>query len=101
VIEGLKIELPSNEIRVHLEVKARAHREKQATYEKQVEELKAIGVGKQAQTMDPLSTLQNSAASHAKRAEFFEFMAKRIIPNETYRLQEHDLERLEWFSRYG
>jgi hypothetical protein len=42
-----------------------------------------------------------SSLNHGKKADYFAFLSAHLIPNEQYLLQEHELERLEWFQRYG
>jgi hypothetical protein len=49
---------------------------------------------------DPVGSLQESANRHGEREAFLTFMAEHIVPDETYRLTEQDLIRLEIVSRY-
>jgi hypothetical protein len=100
MIEGLKIEISSAELTDHISARAEFHEGKAAFYDEQVSALKAGGVGAIAQSNDPVSSLQGSARQHMERSAFFRFMAEHLIPDETYRLDESDLGRLEIVSRY-
>jgi hypothetical protein len=101
MIEGLKIELSSTELQEHLAAKATYHEARGDAYKAQAVEIRKLGGTNVAQSNDPAHSLEMSRDQHYKRADYFGFLSARIIPNETYRLQEHDLERLEWFSRLG
>ncbi len=101
MIEGLKIEISSGELKAHLDAKADFHSKKATAYEKQAHEVAKVGGANAAMTNDPVHSLQMSAAQHLRQAKYFDFLAGRIIPDETYRLQENDLQRLEWFERLG
>lgn len=51
---------------------------------------------------DPVVTaLEGRLRSHKERFTLFAFMEEHVIPNETYRLTENDLTRLEIVSRYS
>lgn len=94
MIEGIKIELSSKELRDHLLERVSYHDGKRAFYEGQVASLRAGGVNEQAVSNDPVSSLEMSARRHSERADFFSFMADHLI-DETYRLSESDLTRIE------
>ena len=100
MIEGLKIEIPTEELRAHIEGRARHHREKAEWYEGQVRNLRAGGLSEHHVSNDPVSSLERSEDSHRERAAFFSFLAEHLIEGETYRLTEDDLARLEFVSRY-
>lgn len=100
MIEGLKIEIESTELRDHLDGRAAHHESKMRFYDEQVRNLKAGGVGAVQMTNDPVHSLENSAKQHRDRAAFFRFVSDHLIQNETYRLDESDLGRLEIASRY-
>jgi hypothetical protein len=94
MIQGLQIEVSSEELKKHIGERAKHHREKAEWYEQQVKNLKAGGVGETIASNDPMSSLQRSAQEHKEKCAFFSFI------NDTYRLTEHDLARLEFVSRY-
>lgn len=100
MIEGLKIEISSEELEDHLDARAEYHEQKMNFYDEQVRNLRAGGVGAIAQSNDPVNSLQASAKQHKDRAAFFRFVSDHLILNETYRLDESDLGRLEIASRY-
>ena len=98
MIEGLKIELSSDNLRAHLLKRAEHHRQKAALYGEKVASLKSNGVEAQAMTNDPIHSLLSSQRSHAQSAAFFQGFADNLVPNERYRLGEHDLSRIEFLS---
>jgi hypothetical protein len=101
MIEGLKIEITSDELRVHILARAEHHRERATFYEAQVSNLRAGGLtAERGVSNDPVGSLNHSATQHRNKTAFFAFLAEHLVPGETYRLTENDLERLEIFSRY-
>jgi hypothetical protein len=103
MIEGIKIELTSDELRSHVQSRVDFHRAKCDFYAKQAASLRA-GQEENAATYNasnnPVASLQQSEASHRERATYFKILADHLIPGETYRLSDTDLTRLELFSRY-
>lgn len=95
MIEGIKIEMPTQVLREHMLTRIAFHKEKQAFYEKQSTQLKEGGLGPQNQSNDPVSSLEASGRRHAARAGFFEVLRDGLVEGETYRLDENDLEKLE------
>jgi hypothetical protein len=101
MIEGLKIEIPTRELREHIEARAQYHRDKAEWYAGQVSNLRAGGLAEQRHmSNDPVSSLERSEQDHREKCAFFSFLAEHLIPDETYRLTEADLSRLEFISRY-
>lgn len=100
MIEGLKIQIDSDELEAHLNMRVEYHEKKMTFYDEQVRSLRAGGVAAGHQSNDPVHSLEGSAKQHRDRASFFRFMADHLIPNETYQLDESDLGRLEIASRY-
>ena len=100
MIEGLKIDVPSDELIEHLKERADYHTEKSKFYTGQVEALRQGGVGASPVSNDPVTSLESSAKSHQDRAAFFNFLDEHVVLDETYRLSEQDLTRLEIVSRY-
>ena len=102
MIEGLHIDIGSRELGQHLELRAEHHAAKARAYEQQAASVRELGAGagNLGQSNDPSSSLAQSAATHAARASFFLFIAGHIVPNETYRLSEADLIRIEIASRH-
>jgi hypothetical protein len=100
VIEGVRIELSSEELRQTFVDRASWHYERAMFYEDQVDSLRRGGVNASGVTNDPVSSLENSARQHKDRQAYFTFLAAHLIPDETYRLSEQDLTRLELLARY-
>ena len=100
MIEGIKIQLKTEELQHHLSDKVKYHMDKNIFYEDQVETLKSGGVKSEAVTNDPVSSLEQSAKKHKGKAEYFQFIVDHLIANETYQLSETDLTKLEIISYY-
>jgi hypothetical protein len=101
MIEGLKIDVPSEELVDHLTMRGDYHREKRAFYERQAQQLIDGGIRENAGVSnDPTSTLQASAKQHGAKFAFFAFLADHVVADETYRLSEQDMTRLELVDRY-
>jgi hypothetical protein len=100
MIDGLIIQVSSAEIEEHLRERASHHQERRMFYERQVASLKEGGLRAQRVSNDPVGSLQESAHRHGEREAFLRFMAEHIVPDETYRLSEQDLIRIEIVSRY-
>lgn len=100
MIEGVKIDIPSDELKSHLTGRVEYHKGKERFYRNQAQVLKDGGAGTIAMSNDPVSSLQGSQRQHSQQAAFFQFMAEHIVPDETYRLSESDFSRLEFSSRY-
>jgi hypothetical protein len=100
MIEGLKIEIPTAELRAHIEGRARHHRDNAEWYEGQSRNLRAGGLAESHVSNDPVSSLERSEQNHRDKAAFFSFLAEHLIAGETYLLMEDDLARLEFISRY-
>lgn len=98
MIEGIRIDLSTAELREHLQQRVEFHAEKAKWYADRAQELK--DVGSENKSNDPASSLRASAKDHENRRAFFAFVASHLIPDETYRLEESDFIRLEFSSRY-
>lgn len=104
MIEGLHIEIPSAELKAHIQERADHHKKRAKFYTQQAEDLQR---GHQREmedqhggSYDPLDGLLRKVNEHQHKAAFFQFIADHIVPNEKYRLSENDLSRVELFSRY-
>jgi hypothetical protein len=122
MIEGLFIDVPSEDLRQHLLGRADYHRARQGFYETQfkaisekmgevakiiedednetVRDAWANGSSSYGNQRSPADTLRASARTHRARAAFFAFLGMYVIKAETYRLDEKDLERLELVSQH-
>ena len=99
MIEGLKIDVTSAEIRTMLEDRAQTHRKKVEEYQKKVDTLAAMAQEAGA-TNSTLSAVGSKLREHRSHAMYFEFAASHVIPGEIYRLSDDDLTRLEVMDRY-
>lgn len=98
MIEGIRIELTTQELKDHLLARVKYHQEKGQWYADRAQELKDHG--SEGKSMDPASALRQSANTHADREAFFTFLAQHLIPEEIYRLSESDFSRLEFAARF-
>ena len=100
MIEGIKIDVPTADLRAHLEERAEHHRSKSEAYLAQADATEKLMDGVQGQTNDPRAGLRSSARDHAQKAALFAFTAKYLVADETYRLSEQDLMRIEVIARW-
>ena len=100
LIDGIKIDVTSAELKTTLEQRRDHHREKTAFYKQQVANMEQQGVAQHNVTNDPVASLKSSWRQHEERQAFFAYLAEHVIPEATYRLSEHDLTRLELLSKY-
>jgi len=100
MIQGLLIELKTDELKQHIVGRADYHKKKAEWYEAQIKNLKQGGLEETHASNDPVSSLERSHHDHREKYGYFMFMAEHLIPDETYRLTEHDLSKLEFVSRY-
>ena len=100
MIEGLKIDLSSDEIKKHLEDRAAYHQSKTEWYAGQVGSLKSGGISETYHSNDPVGSLQRSMEEHRQKCAFFKVMAEHIISGEIYRLTQSDLATIEIISHY-
>ena len=100
MIEGIRIDISSSELKEHLEERAEFHRKKSEWYSTQVTSLREGGVTPAPMSNDPVASLANSASGHKEKAAYFSFLAQHLIPDELYRLTEDDMGNIELASRY-
>src|ERR1043166_6517942 len=99
MISGIKIDLSSLELQDLLNERVQYHEAKITQYQKQAEGLRGVGKA-EGQSFDPEEQVQRKVEDHRHRFALFTFPRDHLIPNETYRLEETDLIRLELLSRY-
>lgn len=107
MIEGIKLEIPSEEMKTLIKSRIPHHEAKAKFYDEQASKLKEImkatdGEAVQGGNNNSLTNntggLESSAKTHKDKVKFFKFMHDHIIPNEQYRLQHNDLVHLEIIS---
>jgi hypothetical protein len=99
MIEGLKIQIGSQELKMHILGRAAHHREKTEWYAKQINSLKQGHVSQTGASNDPIASLEQSRKSHNNAATFFKFLAHHLVGDEIYQLSENDLTRIEILDR--
>jgi len=100
VIEGIKIEMSTAELRDHVQARADFHEAKAKWYRDHAASLREGRDPELNLSNDPVSSLERSRESHEQKAAYFKIIAKYLIASETYRLAETDLARLEFSSAY-
>ena len=102
MIQGLYIDVPSTELKTMLEGRLKYHQEKVVMYKNQLDGLvkleasldeEARQLGKTS-TATPKESMQQAIKKHGDQVIYYKFMAEHVVPNETYRLGEAELQRL-------
>ena len=100
MITGLKLDFTVDELKAQLDERITYHQNKANWYREKVVGLRDGGIRPEAVTNDPVSSLEHSGLNHQQKADFFDVIRLHLVPGETYRLDENDLARLEFISRY-
>jgi hypothetical protein len=101
MIEGLKLDISSEELKNHLSKKIAHHKERERFYAEQVASLTKGGVQPTNYSGgDPVRALKEKEERHTSRAELLTFLRDHLIPDQTYRLTEQDLVSIEIVSRF-
>lgn len=100
MIEGLKIDVTSEELKAHLDERVKYHREKADWYASQIDALRSGGLEHGRGSNDPLASLDISLKAHRDKVSYFGFLAQHLVIGETYRLSQDDLAAIEVASRY-
>ena len=101
MIEGLKIDVKSAELKKILEERYGYHVEKSKTYSAAAQNLLAsvkgieedMSVGKVSHA-NPAQNLENQARTHHESSNYYKFMLEHVVQDDTYRLGQDDLRRL-------
>lgn len=100
MIEGLQVEMSSEYLVKHLNTRGKYHKDRSSWYAGQVRNLSSGGLMPEAVSVDPINAMERKKKEHKDKAGYFYLLAEHIIPNETYRLTDTDLARLEFAARY-
>lgn len=101
MIEGIRIDVSSDELVARLAERIQFHHEKAKRYAAQIEALTSSGIQPNpSNSGDPFRDLTQHRDTHANKVALFTFMRDHVVPNETYRLSEQDLGRIEILDRY-
>jgi hypothetical protein len=108
MIEGIQFDIPSRELSEHLRERVTHHRQRSVFFATQAKQLEdGVPDAKEASgkvnysnaTSNPLEALKSSAITHEQKADLFCLMIKYLVKDETYRLTENDLLKLEFTSQ--
>lgn len=112
IIEGLKIQVSSEELEQHLRDRAAHHAARREFYLGQARNLDSgiheLELDEEAEAMafsnsgrgDPRQSMRAAAKTHEERQAFFTFLADHIVQDVTYQLTESEFLKLEYVSRY-
>lgn len=106
MVEALKLEITSAELKSLVEGRMKYHSHKAEVLETEMgrlgavledldDEAEQIGKYSNAHSNNPVDSLRKKAKVHRDRATYFKFFAEHIIPNEKYVLTQHDLATIE------
>lgn len=106
MIEGLVVEVKTDDLREHLRVRLAHHTSRAEFYAKQEKEFREnaedahirMGQNTHIQTHN---ALKESKVRHEKSAQFFKFWVEHIILDETYRFGIDDLRTLEFIDSHS
>lgn len=101
MIEGLQVDVKSDELGKILQGRVDYHSSKAKAYEEQSTKLRAtmknieedMEVGK-VSNGDPAQSMDQKAREHKDKAVHFQFMIDHVIQNDVYRLSQQDLSLL-------
>lgn len=102
MINGLLVDVPSEELKKIVGSRAKHHADKANAYEAKAKDLQAtikdieddVEFGKTSMGATPAGSLISKAREHRDKAIHFEFMLAHVIQNDTYRLGQDDLRLL-------
>jgi hypothetical protein len=103
VIDGLRFDMSSDELRDYLSQRVAHHEEREQFYAKQLQALKDGAQGEEMPHYtggNPIDGLTTKTQEHRNKARMFAFMRDHVTPNEQYRLNETDLAKIEILGRY-
>ncbi len=102
MINGLHVDVTSDELKKMLLGRLTYHQEKISFYKEQVAEMRKVdeklkrdreAIGKTS-TQSPIESLESAVLKHENQSIYYKFMADHVVPSEVYRLSESDLQRL-------
>jgi hypothetical protein len=98
MIEGLKIDVSSIKLKDYLIQRAVYHKERAERHGSQINLLREVGLAPNGASDDPVSGLEQSVNDHLHRMDYFMDLADHLVQDETYRLSESHLARIEIIS---
>lgn len=104
MIEGLKVDIPGKEMKHLLSERLAYHKDRLNYWEGQLALLRTTmtqaekdgySLGKSSYgSKGPLEAAEESIAKHQNNIVFYKFTSEHVVIDETYRLSEHDLQRI-------
>jgi hypothetical protein len=100
MIEGLQFDVKTEELQTILKGRVEHHKKKSALYNEQYVKIRDEADQQQNSGMTNnagslAQQMKHSRDQHEDKAALFDFWSKHLEPNETYRLSESDLSKLE------
>lgn len=94
MIEGLKFDVPADELKTLIEERMIHHNERALFYQEKANGLEGAEAMEYTNG-DPVRNLRDKQKQHESKTQMFTFLRDHIVAGEVYRLQENDLTRLE------
>jgi hypothetical protein len=100
MIDGLKARVPGADVIKFMADSVAYHQKRAAFYAEQAKQMKDAGITADERSYDassisdPKRNALQKSTTHGEAAQELEFLAKYIVPAETYELSTHDLHRL-------
>lgn len=99
MIEGLRFDVSASEMHNHLYEREKHHLDRVKFYKEQVSTLeRGSAEGMNYSGGDPVRALKDKAAEHLRKASLCRFLLSHVVKDETYRLSESDLSKLEFID---
>lgn len=102
MIEGIQFDIGSQELADHLTKRVEHHQKRSKWYAEKAASLEEGDFDKETRqkmsntnNVNPVETFKSGAKRHRQKASLFTFMSSHVVKNETYRLSQSDLDRLE------
>ena len=103
MIEGLHYDLTTEQLIQHFAEREQHHLNRAAFYLEQADKFRATDVEEvrmkmSSYTSNPVEDFLTRKKSHEKTARQFACMSKYLVPYETYRLAEREMDNLEFYE---
>lgn len=99
MIQGLRVRIPSADLKAHITSRFDYHKQKAEGYEQRLQALSGLAA-EQGVSNDPVIQMRSKRDEHQQKAAFFGLMAEYLAPDEVYDLATTDLSTLEFVSRW-
>ena len=102
MIEGIQFDIGSQELAAHLKTRVEHHDKRAEWYGDKANSLAEGDFDEETRqkmsntnNSNPVEQMRAGYKRHKAKASLFGFMAGHVVANETYRLKESDLQRIE------